>query len=406
MSRATTLAAAAVVALGAGATVVAAEQLSRRLVTTFAHPAIDYEKAPSTDLVADLNARIAAGTARLTFDDTTGYLRSVLDALHVPVQSQMLVTSKTGIQALYTSPANPRAIFFNDAVTVGYIRGAPLLELAVQDPRQGVIFYTVEQKPQPAARLERRSNCLTCHNVATALYVPGMLFRSAFTRPDSPALGGADEMDDRMAFADRWGGWYVSGTSGDMPHLGKDPAGAFDNSAYLAPHSDIVALLVFGHQARMMNLITRVGWDVRVAIAEHRLDFASGALKDGVEEFVDAMLFVDEAPLTAPVAGTSGFAEIFAAEGPRDHTGRSLRQLDLRERLLRYPCSYMIYSAAFRALPVELRDAVFRRAWDVLSGNDSRPRYARLSATDRKAVMEILRETVLDLPAEWAGSAP
>jgi hypothetical protein len=311
-------------------------------------------------------------------------------------------------------------------VTVGYIRGAPLLELAVQDPRQGVVFYTVEQKPQPDARLDRRSNCLTCHNVASALYVPGMLFRSAFTTPDGPALGGTDDIDDRTAFADRWGGWYVTGTHGTQRHMGNAIAsgergalaiddhtlnrtsltGAFDGSAYLSPHSDIVALLVFGHQVRMMNLITRVGWDVRVAAAEHRLDFTSGAIKDGVDELVDAMLFVDEVPLTAAVSGTSGFAEIFAAEGPRDRAGRSLRQLDLNHRLLRYPCSYMIYSAAFRAMPAELRHAVFHRAWTVLSGGDPRPKYSRMAETDRRAVMDILRDTVPDLPADLSGSGP
>ena len=139
---------------------------------------------------------------------------------------------------------------------------------------------------------------------------------------------------------------------------------------------------------------------VRVAAAEHQLDFASGAIKDGVEELVDAMLFVDEAPLTSTVTGTSGFAEIFAAEGPRDRAGRSFRQLDLDHRLLRYPCSYMIYSPAFRALPAELRDAVFHRAWTVLSGRDPRPKYSRMAETDRRAVMDILRDTVPDLPAD------
>lgn len=147
------------VVLLAGVTAVPVEQLSHRLVATFSHATIDYAKAPSTDLVAELNGRIESGSAHLAFDDTTGYLRSVLAALQVPVESQMLVMSKTGIQALYTSPANPRAVFFNEAVTVGYIRGAPLLELAVQDPRQGVIFYTVEQKPQPAAQSWR--SCVT-----------------------------------------------------------------------------------------------------------------------------------------------------------------------------------------------------------------------------------------------------
>src|SRR6185436_18372463 len=107
--------------------------------------------------------RIEDGNARVIFDEITGYLRSVLNALHVFAESQMLVMSKTGVQGLYTGPANPRAIFFNDAVTVGYIRGAPLLELAVHDPQQGVLFYTLDQKPQVHPVFERPPACLRCH---------------------------------------------------------------------------------------------------------------------------------------------------------------------------------------------------------------------------------------------------
>jgi len=395
--------------------------LNRLPVSTFAHPAIGYSQRPTTDVVDDLNRRIDAGEARLTFAEPTGYLRSVLDALDVPVESQMLVMSKTGIQALYTEPKNPRSIFFNDVVTVGYINGAPLLELAVQDPQQGVGFYIVEQKPQPNARLERRPNCLTCHNVASALYVPGMLFRSSLIARDGLA-GGSDDPDDRTPFAERWGGWYVTGTHGAMRHRGNAIGGraaqgpplldgvamnrtsldgAFDVTRYASPHSDIVALLVFGHQVRMMNLITRVGWDARVAANDHAFTPTAGALRDAIEEFVDALLFVDEAPLTDTVKGTSGFAEMFSKRGPSDHQGRSLRQLDLDHRPMKYPCSYMIYSAAFRALPDQLRTAIYRRAWDILSGREAGTKYSGMNEADRRAVMDILRDTVPDLPAEF-----
>src|SRR6185436_14160923 len=146
--------------------------------------------------------RIEDGNARVIFDEDTGYLRSVLDALHVPVESQMLVMSKTGIQALYTGPGNPRAIFFNDAVTVGFIRGAPLLELTVTDPQQGVVFYTLEQKVQTHPVFERRPGCLSCHQVYSTLHVPGLLARSVFMAPDGLALAqfGSYDADDRTPF--------------------------------------------------------------------------------------------------------------------------------------------------------------------------------------------------------------
>ena len=131
----------------------------------------------------------------------------------------MLVMSKTGVQGLYTGPSNPRAIFFNDAVTVGYIRGAPLLELAVQDPEQGVIFYTLDQKPQARPIFERRPACLSCHQVYSTLHVPGLLARSVFMAPDGLPLSqfGSYDADDRTPFRRRWGGWYVTGSDGGLP---------------------------------------------------------------------------------------------------------------------------------------------------------------------------------------------
>jgi len=385
------------------------------------HPAIAYNTQPTHDLVAALKQRIEEGTAQVAFDETTGYLQPVLKALGVPVDSQMLVMSKTGVQALYTEPSNPRAIYFNDAVTVGYIRGAPLLEIAVQDPRQGVVFYTIDQKPQDRPLLDRRSGCFTCHTVFSTLSVPGLLMRSVLISRDGlsgASLGSADP-DDRTPFRQRWGGWYVTGTHGDMRHMGnailnkgdtRDTAvtertlnrtsldGAFDPRGYVSTHSDIVALMVFQHQVHMTNLITRVGWDARIAAYEHRADLASGPLREAVNELVDYLLFVDEAPITAAINGTTSFAEQFAAQGPADSRGRSLRQLDLEHRLVRYPCSYMIYSAAFRALPADLRLAIYARVAEVLSGRDASAKYARLSDADRRAIAEILRDTLEDWP--------
>jgi len=409
---------AALVALLA-ATAAATGQLAERpLERALTHPAIEYASRPTTDPVAALKRRIDEGTAQLTFDDQTGYLRPVLEALHVPVESQMLVMSKTGVQGLHTGPDNPRAIYFNDAVTVGYIRGAPLLEFAVHDPQQGVIFYTIDQKAQPRPQFNRPTSCLRCHVAYNTLHVPGMLVRSVFIAPDGLPLAqfGSYDADDRTPFAKRWGGWYVTGTHGSMRHLGNAIVGkgdtpetivsdrtlnrtaidTFDAHGYLSTQSDIAALMVFEHQSYMTNLITRVGWEARIAAAEQRLDPAAGPIKEAISELVDYALFADEQPLRAPVRGTSGFAQTFEALGPSDGAGRSLRQLDLERRLFRYPCSYMIYSPAFRALPAEIRQAIYRRMAEILSGSDSAPKYARLSEADRRAVQEILRGTLPD----------
>ena len=415
------------VSLGAAAVAAMGQLTERPLIGALTHPAIEYASRSTADPIVELNRRIDEGTARITFDEGTGYLRSVLDALNLPIESQMLVMSKTGVQGLYTGPENPRAIFFNDDVTVGYIRGAPLLEFAVYDPQQGVIFYTIDQKPQARVQFDRPSSCLRCHLAYNTLHVPGMLARSVFIASDGLPLPqfGSYDVDDQTPFAKRWGGWYVTGTHGSMRHLGnaivakgdtpqtivsdrtlnRTSIETFDSHGYVSALSDIVALMVFEHQSHMTNLITRIGWEARIAAYERRLDFARAPLQDGVRELVDYLLFVDEQPLTAALKGTSGFAQKFEARGPFDSRGRSLRQLDLEHRLFRYPCSYMIYSAAFRALRVEVRQAVYRRMWEILSGSDATPRYARLSEVDRRGVVEILRETTGDWPSEFS-SAP
>src|SRR4051794_33968998 len=355
----------AATAILAGVTAAATGQLTERaLPGALKHPAIDYYTNPTHDAVAELNRRIEAGSLHLDFDETSGYLRPVLDALRIGIESQMLVMSKTGIQGLYTGPANPRAILFNDVATVGYIKGAPLLELAVQDPEQGVVFYTVDQKPQTRPMFERRAGCLSCHQVYSTLHVPGMLARSVFMAPDGLPLAqfGSYDADDRTPFRRRWGGWYVTGTEQGPPHMGNAvvtdtvkrevtvsddalhrlPAeDRFDPAGYPSTTSDVVALMIFQHQAHMMNLIVRLGWETRIAASDPsaRVD----AQQDAVTELVDYMLFVDEQPLTTVVKGSSGFAESFARQGPTDRRGRSLRQLDLEHRLLKYPCSYLIY---------------------------------------------------------------
>ena len=136
----------------------------------------------------------------------------MLQALSIPVDSQLLVFSKTGLQGALTSPSNPRALFFNDRVVLGYVRGAPLLELIAHDARQGAIFYTLDQAAQDAPVFKRRNSCLTCHLSRNSMDVPGMLVRSQFTSPSGASLRqlGQFLIDHRSPFDQRWGGYYSS----------------------------------------------------------------------------------------------------------------------------------------------------------------------------------------------------
>ena len=56
---------------------------------------------------------------------------------------------------------------------------------------------------------------------------------------------------------------------------------------------------------------------------------------------------------------------------------------------------------SFDALPEPARDYVYRRLLEVLSGRDQDPAFARLSAPDRQAILEILLATKRGLPDEW-----
>ena len=388
---------------------VASAQLAGVFSASPEHPAIGYPTRPTTDSVFELNDRVRYGKVQLEFSGPSGYLRSVLHALNVPVESQMAVFSKTSLQRQLINPRNPRTIFFNDSVAVAWVPGEPFLEIAAHDPQQGVIFYTLNQLPGDEPRFSRRDDCLTCHETYATLDVPGLLLRSVFPAPGGQPVRplGDFDSDHRSPYEQRWGGWYVTGKTGSLHHLGNtvfnDPDSAeprttldakLETATYLSPYSDAVALMVFNHQTRMIDLLTRFNWEMRVAAyTKHPFDVAGAA-----RELADYMLFADEAPLHERIEGTSGFSEKFAARGPRDSAGRSLRQFDLERRLMRYPCSYMIYTEAFDGLPAEAKEAVYKRMWQILSGGEKGAKYARLSLADRRAIIEILRATKKGLP--------
>jgi hypothetical protein len=383
------------------------------------HPAIQYSSRPVADPVSELNRRLQEGKVQLKFEGAQGYLRSLLDALNIPLESQLVVFSRTSLLAHLISPQHPRTIFFNDSVVVTWIPGEPFVEAAAEDPQQGIIFYTLNEKSAAKPALTRHDgNCLVCHHSLSSLGVPGMLVRSVLTSANGTPLSylGDAFPDHRSPFTERWGGWYVTGKHVPAGHRGnvrvtiedgsksavmtrapvlESLAGRLDSPAYPTLYSDVVALLVFEHQMHVMNLFTRAGWEVHANPA--------APLSDVARELVDYLLFIDEWPLGSRVEGSSGFAEKFADQGPRDSQGRSLRQFDLERRLMRYPCSYMIYSPAFEGLPQVLKAAIYQRMWQILSGQDRTGKYAGLSLADRRAVVEILRETKPDLPDYFAG---
>lgn len=382
---------------------------------------IGYTKTQPDSAISELQRKIADGTAKLAWDEKFGYLPSVLKELKIPASSQMLVFSKTSLQRERISPDNPRAIFFNDDVYIGFIPGAPLMEISVADPKMGGVFYTIEQKKFERPNFQRTDQCLECHASTKSMGVPGHLIRSFQTDDDGVVdlASGASQVNHRTPFEERWGGWYVTGEHGDQTHRGnligkaafekhaKEPNYAgniedlsrfFSPNKYIAPDSDIVALMVLEHQAHMHNYITRLNYEATIALKTYgHVKY----LNSVVEGFVRYLLFVEEAPLTAKVSGTSKFQKEFEALGPKDPKGRSLREFNLATRLFEYPCSYLIYSDAFDALPAPAKEKVYARLYEVLTGKNSGEPYVSLTAESRKAILEILTATKSDLPAFW-----
>ncbi|MFN7977528.1 MAG: hypothetical protein U0P30_05285 [Vicinamibacterales bacterium] len=379
------------------------------------HPAIEYSVRPTRTAIDALNARLASGEARLAFDPGSGYLASVLRELDVPAASQMLVLSRTGVQRAFTSPGNPRALYFNESVAVGYIRHAPFLEFIAHDPSQGAVFYTLDQRATDRPALSRQSGCITCHVATSTLEVPGFMTRSLTALADgTPSLrfGSETAIDHRTPFEQRWGGWFVTGRTGALRHRGNTvldpgdvvravaPGGAFNVTTldgvvgldtYPAATSDVAALAVFDHQAHALNLLTRLGWESRVAAHEGRRALDAPSVMALLDDAVAYLTFADEAPLPGALASPSPFADWFAARGTKDADGRTLHALELRTRLFRYPLSYTIESPAFAALPDDVRGALLAGLTRALSAPAAGPGAARFPAADRRAALEILR---------------
>jgi hypothetical protein len=255
---------------------------------------IKYSAATPQNVVTRMQDQLATGTVKLELEPERGYLRSLLKALEVPESSQVLVFSKTNLQRERISPSTPRAIYFNDDVFVGFCQRGKAMEISAADDLLGTAFYTIDQtaeeKPLPQRQTE---TCLVCHSSSANQGFPGHLVRSLFVdRKGDPQLtSGSYRTDHTGPLVERWGGWYVTGTSGRQQHMGNmishgsrrperlDNAGGvnvvdlhdrFETSAYLTPHSDIVALMVLEHQVGMLNCLARAGLETRMALHYER----------------------------------------------------------------------------------------------------------------------------------------
>ena len=384
-----------------------------------------YDQTPRTGPVVQLMKRVEEGNAKMKYDADWGWLPALLKELGVSPSSQMLVYAKTSLQRNHISAQNPRALYFNDDVYIGWIPGAPVMEVSEVDPVNGTIFYEVDMTLKEKPVFRRNSQCLNCHQSARSMGVPGHVVRSVGTDlvGEPNLLDEASEVNHRTPLKKRWGGWFVTGHTGKQAHRGnrigaeeirRKPDDAdhrgnrsglsefVDVNGYLRSGSDVVALMVHDHQTHMHNFITRLNFETRIMM--HRYGHIR-YLRHQVNGFLRYLLFVDEAPLTGEVKGGSGFHSWFEEKGPFDDQKRSLRELDLKRRLFKYPCSFLIYSKSFDAIPDVMRLHVLQRLHDVLTGKDESDPFMNISPRAKQDILEILVATKKGLPDYWYKSS-
>ena len=365
-------------------------------------PALAAEPEP-TNVIEVLQQRLDKGEAKLTFaDDGHGYLRSLLAALDVPQESQVLPFTRSSLQFDKISPQHPRALYFNDDLAVGAVHQGKLFEFLVNDRNGALSFYTLDVTKTDKPHFTREdSTCAACHGMVNRYALGWIVANITATADGTPQF-----TDPGKPFENRWGGWYVTGTSGTMQHRGnvtaEDPllpfelpenkgmnitdlSGKYDLRETVQPTSDIVALMTLEHQTGFSN---------RVAVLNIRYPTEPAAANDKLlDEMVSYMTFADEVPLPSPVKGNSTFTDVFAKRGPRDAKGRSLRDFDLQARLFRYPLSYMIYSTSFDSLNPAAKTHLWRKLYDALR---QRP--------GGDAAIAILAATKPGLPNYWKAS--
>jgi hypothetical protein len=393
------------------------------------------------DPVVELNARIEAGEVVVAADDEHGYLRALLEAFDIPESSQMLVFSRTSLQTDRISPWAPRAMYFNDDVYIGWVQNGPIMEVASIDPEGATNFYSITQDGGDRPTFQKQTTtCLMCHESrAVTGGVAGIIVRSVLTDRLGYVIGSLQEgsITDRTPLNERYGGYYVTGTHGEPGHGGNtlspllshevtsienylagfdlnangnvtDVSDRFDTTPYLSAHSDIVAMMVLTHQGRVHNSMIQARETAEESLRDQAARLRSSGesapasgmtpateqrIGAAVDRLVRDMLFAREAPLTAPVQGTSTYKDDFESMGPFDDDGRSLRQFDLQTRLFRYPMSFLIYSKSFDALPPVVKSAFYGRLDVVLRGDGDSQYFGHLSDADRAAITEILAAT-------------
>ncbi len=391
------------------------------IAPTFDQPPHDYWQRPLMDRFTRLKTEIEAGRVTLDTSGEKAFLASLLRVLEIPVSSQMLVFSTTSLQLRLITPSNPRALFFNEDVYIGYIPGGRI-EVVSVDPNLGGIYYIMDiPRGAEPLRPERSNRCMNCHAAEETGNVPGLVVKSVMPG----AHGGSLETYRKnltghgVAFAKRFGGWYVTGVEKIGPHLGNvfgqyspdgelhkvpiEPGTRFDFLHYPVATTDVLPQLLHEHQVGFVNRAVAATYRTRELIGAGRLDDAAITELDAQGRALTRyLLFADEMPFPrGAVVGDPVYKAAFLRTRRPEARGTSLKDFDLQTHLFRYRCSYMIYSAAFAGLPPLMKQRVYRRLGEALDSSRPDAEYAYLPPAEKQSIRAILHATLTDLPPGW-----
>ncbi len=383
-------------------------------------PPHEYHTRAPRDRFTRLIGDLESGRLNVDRSSEKAFVESLLCVLEIPASSQMLVFSTTSLQLRLITPANPRALYFNEEIYLGWVPGGRIEVLSL-DPELGAVFYIFDPpRNDLPVRVERSERCMNCHSGDDTGRVPGVVVKSVISGERGGSLKSfrIEQAGHQIPFAERFGGWYVTGDTriasalgntfgryvdGTLTKVPMEPGRFFDFARYPMATSDVLPQLVHEHQAGFVNRVVEAGYRARTYLHADgaQLTESHGKLLDEQARIVVRyLLFADEASLTAGgLRGDLAFQTDFLKTRRAAPGGASLKDFDLRTRLFRHRCSYMIYSPIFTALPAAMKQRIYAQLSAALDPAHAPAEYAYLPPPEKQAIRAILRATVPDLAA-------
>jgi hypothetical protein len=390
---------------------------------------IDFRSAPHNyldwkprDRFAMIKERIQQGEVKIDTSNDKAFLKSMLDALSIPASSQIMVFSASSLQSEIINPGNPRALYFNEDTYIGWVPGG-LIEIIAADPEMGPMFYVYDRlRPGGAVpSVQRSTKCMNCHAGNATRRLPGLIAESLLVSRAGSSLETfrRDVQGHQIPLESRFGGWHLTGQHNisdhranvmGIPNAGKntivpvEPGQYSDLSLHLLPTSDILPNLIHEHQIGFENRLVYAIYTLRQLKHENKGLMGAAAkaeIEERAEEMARYITFAEEAKFPAKgITGDPAYAEDFLRDRKVTKAGISLKDLDMKTRMFKHRCSYMLYTDTWKEAPKELKDRVYYHMALYLRDQPD-AQHAHIPAAERMAIRSILKETMNDLPSWW-----